>query len=850
MDRCTFKEIALDNKEEAFARLSSGEGGLLEGEATLRLSRYGKNELSGGKVSWREILFRQFRSAFVYLLLAASLIALYLGEHLDSAVIFLFLLINAGLGFFQEYHAENALQLLKRFVLRTTRVRRDGKEITLFVRDIVPGDVLLLDAGDMIPADGYFLRADGVTVDESPMTGESVPVAKEAVALLTAPTDFFGSTNIGFSQTTLLSGDAEVLIFATGDDTEVGTIAGIMREAESPSAFEEGVSHFSKFILKLILATVPIVFLLHAVIQGEEVGFGAFLLFAIALTVSAIPEALPLVTTIALSRGALTLAKKQVVPRRLSAIEDLGSIDVLCTDKTGTITENHLSVRSVWGDERAVLTHALMAPRSQVGAGGTQNGVFDKALLAYAPADVAASLGRLERIDELPFDPVRKKESVFVTFEGKYLLVMRGAPEAVYAASGKKMPEDARIWSEEEGKKGCRVLAIGWKAMPKKGHECLCEEDEQRIRVLGMIAFADPLKSSSREALSDAKRLGVRVKIITGDSKEVAGWVGYEAGVISAHDAVLSGEEFDLLNSEEKALAVERYDVFARTTPLQKYAIIALLEKQHLVGFLGEGFNDAPALKMAHVGLAVSGASDIAQDASDIVLLNPSLEVIVDGIREGRKIFANSIKYIRATLASNFGNFYALAFASLFVPFLPMLPIQVLLLNLLSDFPMIAIAADEVDESELKKPRGYQIGELTAIAIVLGVVSTLFDFAFFGYFMQYEKEVLQTMWFVGSVLTELVLLFSIRTALPFWRAKRPSTTVLALSSLVLVLTIALPFIPTAQRLFGFIAPNTEHLTALFFLVLFYFASSEGMKLLFYRFWHNKERHALRALPAE
>ena len=839
VNQCSFKDIALKDKDEAFVLLSSQQAGLSGRVAEEHLSLFGKNELTGREVVWQEILLRQFRSAFIYLLFAASAIALYLGEYLDAAIIFLFLFINAGLGFFQEYRAEHALKLLKQFVERTTRVRRDGKEIMVLVSDIVPGDVALLDAGDMIPADGYFLRADSVTVDESPMTGESAPVAKEEGKLAQTPLGFYDARNIGFSRTTLLSGDAELLIFATGDHTEVGAIAGKMYEAESPSAFERGVSHFSKFILKLILVTVPIVYLLHAVIQGGEVGMGAFLLFLIALTVSAIPEALPLVTTIALSRGALLLAKKQVVPRRLSAIEDLGSIDVLCTDKTGTITENRLSVRSIWGDEQVVLRHALMAPRSLIGASRTQNGVFDHALLAYASEEMKTSLSEIVRIDELPFDPLRRKESVLIEEEGKRLLVMRGAPEVVFAASGKKIPKEAEAWAREEGNKGCRVLAIGVKSMPKKGYECLCGGDEKRMHILGMIAFADPLKPSSKQAIGDAGRLGVRVKIITGDSREVAGWVGYEAGVISRREAVLSGEEFDLLSEDEKMLAVEKYDVFARTTPLQKYAIIQLLEREHLVGFLGEGFNDAPALKMAHVGLAVSGASDIAQDASDIILLNPSLEVIVDGIREGRKIFANSVKYIRATLASNFGNFYALAFASLFVPFLPMLPIQILLLNLLSDFPMISIATDAVDDAELKRPRGYQIGELTAIAIVLGIVSTLFDFAFFGYFMQYEKEVLQTMWFVGSVLTELVLLFSIRTALPFWRAKQPSATVLFLSIFVAIITLALPFIPVTQRIFGFITPTTEHLTALVLLVFFYFVSSEVMKLLFYRFWSGR-----------
>lgn len=839
MHRCTFKDIAPKNKGEALALLSSQQEGLSASEASRRLSLFGKNELTGREATWQEVFLRQFRSAFIYLLFVASGIALYLGEYLDAAIIFLFLLINAALGFFQEYRAEHALKLLKRFIERTTRVRRDGKEMTVIVRDVVPGDIVLLDAGDMIPADGYFLHTTDVSVDESPMTGESVPVAKHSGALSKTSSSFYEAGNIGFSRTTLLSGDAELLVFATGNQSEVGVIAGKMRETEGSSAFEEGVSHFSRFILKLILVTVPIVYLLHAAIQGDHVGLGEFLLFSIALTVSAIPEAFPLVTTIALSRGALLLAKKHVVPRHLSAIEDLGSIDVLCTDKTGTITENRLSVRSIWGGEQSVLRHALMASCREVAERRTQNSVFNSALLSYASKDIIASLSSVERIDELPFDPLRRRESMLVAENGKRLLVMRGAPEVVFAASGKKIPKEAEEWAKEEWNKGCRVLAIGWKTMPKDGNKYLREEDEEHLHALGMIAFSDPLKFSSKQAIRHADRLGIRVKIVTGDAKEVAGWIGCEAGVTSSSEAVISGPELDVLSQDEKMLAVEKYDVFARMMPIQKLEIIELLKKNHLVGFLGEGFNDAPALKTAHVGLAVSGASDIAQDASDIILLNPSLEVIIDGVREGRKIFANSVKYIRATLASNFGNFYALAFASLFVPFLPMLPIQILLLNLLSDFPMISIAADAVDDSELKRPRGYQVVELTAIALVLGIVSTLFDFAFFGYFIQYEKEVLQTMWFVGSVLTELVLLFSIRTALPFWQAKRPSGAVLTLSLFVFVITLLLPFIPLAQKMFGFVTPTSGNMIALLLLVSFYFISSEAIKLLFYRFWKGK-----------
>jgi Mg2+-importing ATPase len=401
------------------------------------------------------------------------------------------------------------------------------------------------------------------------------------------------------------------------------------------------------------------------------------------------------------------------------------------------------------------------------------------------------------------------------------------------------MADDARAWAVDEGKKGSRVLAIAWKEVGAE-LDVLSEKDETGVQVLGMIAFHDPLKASAVAAVATARELGVQVKIITGDAREVAGWVGFGAGILADPGEVITGEELDKLSQEEKLSAVERYHVFARTMPLQKNGIITLLKEKHLVGFLGEGFNDAPALKAAHVGLAVANASDIAQDAADVVLLNPSLTVIIDGIREGRKIFANSMKYLRITLASNFGNFYALALSSLFIPFLPMLPIQVLLLNLLSDFPMMMIATDNVDDEELEKPRGYQVVELTSVAVVLGIVSTIFDFAFFGYFQQFGEAVLQTMWFLGSILTELVAIYTIRTKLPFWRARRPAWGMTLLTGTTALITISLPFIPLARELFHLIPAQMRFLYPALALVAGYFLTTEVAKLLFYHLWKTKD----------
>ncbi len=837
-----FADIALKNTEEAFLLFKTRTAGLSQSEVTLRQGIYGANALNEKTTSWVTIFLRQFKSAFVYLLLAACAVSLFQGEYVDAGMVFLFLFLNAVLGFYQEFRAEKALSLLKTFVDRKTRVRRDGVESLISVNSIVPGDIVLLDAGDMLPGDGYFIRAEKVTVDESPLTGETEPIAKSVGALGEPPRGYYGATNIGFTRTTLLSGDAEVLIFATGAQTVIGDIAKHMQEAESPSAFEDGISKFSKFILKLVLGTIPLIFVLNYFVHGDEFDAARFVLFSIALTVSVIPEALPLVMTISLSRGALNLAKKHIVPRRLSAIEDLGSIDVLCTDKTGTITENKLAVSGLFGNKEETLRFALMVPLSAPGSTNIQNSVFDTAIIDSASSDMKKALPTLTRIDELPFDPIRRRDSVLIDMGGQHALIMRGSPEVVYKTANAEIDAETKSWIETEGSKGCRVIAVAW-SEKENWITQVTDETERGVRVVGLISFADPLKSSTREAVREATKLGVQVKIITGDAREVGAWVGCEAGIITDKNEVITGDELDRMTPEQKIEAVDRYHVFARTMPLQKTEIIMLLQKRHLVGFLGEGFNDAPALKMAHVGLAVANASDIAQDASDLVLLNPSLMVIIDGVKEGRKIFANSMKYLRATLASNFGNFFALAFSSLFIPYLPMLPIQVLLLNLLSDFPMMTIATDNVDDKELEKPKGYKVTELTSVAIVLGVVSTMFDFAFFGYFQQFGESVLQTMWFAGSIITELIIVFSIRTTLPFWKARRPANSLIFLSIFVMTLTVGMLYIPKVQEVFHFIEPGLNYLIPAGILIGAYFITTEIVKLMFYRLWKDKDTFA-------
>lgn len=829
-----FSSASAQKPEEILVALGTTAHGLDGSRAEELLRAHGKNILEKKTSAWWRIALRQFKSSFVYLLAAATAISLFLGEYVDAALIAGFLFINAILGFIQEFRAEQSLKLLQGFVKRETVALRDGQPTTVLVESVVPGDVIVLRAGDTIPADGYFFSAEGVVVDESPLTGESSPVGKKSGALSHGATTFYDAANIGFARTTLTSGEATLVVFATGGQSAIGSIASTIASTEEESAFEVGIDQFSAFVLKLALSTTALIFIINFVVHRDSFSLSTFLLFSIALMVSVVPEALPLVTTLSLTRGAVALARKHVVPRRLSAVEDLGSIQVLCTDKTGTITENKLSVNKVFGSKDMVLQECLFASAVTPGLTREKN-VFDEALKVVAPEALLRGFHNREVLDTTPFDPDRKRESVLLKGRRGTELYVRGAPEVLLGLSEKISKEDlakVEAWTREEGSHGDRILAVAKRSLPAKT-QSIASRSERTLRFIGMISFHDPLKPSTKRAVEDARRLGVQVKIITGDSREVAGWVGYEAGIIGDPADVITGEEFDRLSPEEKRLEVVSRRVFARTLPLQKYEIIGLLKEKSLVGFLGEGFNDAPALKLAHVAIAVHGASDIAQDSSDIILLNKSLEVIVDGIREGRRVFANTIKYIKATLTSNFGNFYALAFASLVIDYLPMLPIQILLLNFLSDFPMLSIAADRVDEEELRAPKGYNVREVAFLAIVLGLVSTIFDFSFFGLFARYGEENLHTLWFIGSVLTELALLFSIRTSKWFFKAAAPSFAVISLTGVMAILSVVIPFTEWGQHLFSFEKPPIHLLLGALGLVIAYFATTEAVKKWYY-----------------
>jgi len=815
--------------------------GLSEQKIQQRLIKYGHNELEVHDINWWKILKRQFVSPFIYLLIAASALALLLKEVVDSLMILMFVAINAFLGFYQEYRSENTVKLLKKYVVRRARVIRQGQEQVIDSTLLVPGDVVIVETGDFVPADLRLVEEYNLTVDETTLTGESAPVKKVSTALRKAATQIFKASNICLLGTIITSGKGKGVVVATGKKSVIGGIAQITSKTVHAGTFQKDIARFSKFILRLILVTLALVFVANLFIKGFHAHIVELAIFSVALAVSVIPEAFPMVMTFSLSRGALQLAKKNVVVKRLSAIEDLGSIEVLCTDKTGTLTENDLTVKEYYSTRgRPIIFYASLAAPFLKEGGQEPNNAFDLALYHHLAKQDRNILDSYQQIAEIPFDPQRSRNTVIVIKNNSTELITRGALEKILPLCKKMNAKELKKinqWAAHAGRQGQRVIAVASKKLtnPKVN----IQQAENKLTLEGLISFIDPIKKTTSQSIHKAKTLGVKVKILTGDSREVAGAVARQIDLVKSNNEVITGEELELLSHRQQHEAVQKYSVFARVSPEQKYKIIHLLQEKYEVGFLGEGINDAPALKIANVGLAVQHASDIAQETADIVLLNKSLQVIVNGIEEGRKVFANSLKYIKATLASNFGNFFAVAVASLLIDFLPMLPLQILLLNLLSDFPMIAIAADTVDPAELKKPRHYQVKDIALIAITLGIISTVFDFIFFALFYRISPAILQTNWFIGSILTELILLLSIRTRLIFIKAKRPAAILIWLSGFAAIATVLIPFTKFGQEIFQVIRPSGSHLLIILVVVVLYFITTESAKLLYYKFTKNE-----------
>lgn len=824
--------------KEVFELLKTSDFGITNSEAEKRYTKLGPNEIKTKGVNVLEIILGQLKSPFFYLLIFAGIISFVIGQKAESLVLLLFVATNILIGFFQEYKAEKAIYLLKKIVPQKVKVIRSGQEIIIDKKFLTQGDIINLVAGDIVPAEARVIDANGFLVDESILTGEAVPQNKTDKPLEKPIDQVYLARNMVFAGTKVVFGIAKAVVVSVGQNTTLGSIAALSQNKREMGSYEKSIYYFCKLTLRMVVSTIILIFFINLIVKGTD-NFVDFLIFCVALIVSILPEALPAVVTFALSNGSLKLAKEKVIVKRLSAIEDLGNIEILCSDKTGTLTQNKLSLEKVISsDKNKCLLYGYILTGKINKKAELQN-PFDIALMQRLSTEIIEKARNIQIVSQIFFDSNRMKSSFLVqTQKGERILITKGATEYILKScskfSGNFTKQEIKEDVAREGIIGKRVLSVAFK---KIDHDkTVSEKDENNMTFLGYFVFEDKIKSTTKEAINLAKKLGVKIKIITGDSLEVASFVAVQAGLFATKEQIFSGDMLEKMHPEDFANACEDGIVFARINPETKYKIIKILQKKFVVGFMGDGVNDAPALKIANVGIAVSQATDIAKESADIVLLEKDLKVVIDGIKNGRIIFANINKYIKCALSNNFGNFYSIAVISLFTNFLPMLPVQILLGNLLSDFPLIAVATDSVDIEELQKPKLYQLHLIMPLIVSLGLVSTLFDFIFFLVFYKSSPQIIQTLWFVQTIFTEIFLVYIIRTKHYFVKAKRPSMWLVMLTIIDGVLIIALPFTKFGQELFGFVAPPILGLFVVFGILFLYLVSNEIVKLVYFHFW--------------
>jgi Mg2+-importing ATPase len=826
---------------ELLAELRSDGGGLSGDDAAARRAIHGDNLLAVRRR--RAVLLdylARFRNPLVLLLLCASVVSAALGDLPSFVVIAVLVLASVTLDFVQERRAGHAAEGLRASVALRTSVLRNGQAVRLPAAELVPGDVVELAAGDLVPADGRILEARDFFVRQALLTGESFPVEKHARDLSGAEKDIVAAENAAFMGSSVLSGSARLLVCRTGQATYLGGIAESLRVAPPPTAFELGTRAFGHLILQMTFLLVLFVVLVNSAAHRPVL---ETLMFAVALAVGLTPELLPMIVSVTLARGALRMAAKKVIVKRLTAIQNLGSMDVLCTDKTGTLTEAAIRlerhVDPAGRDSDRVLLLAYLNSRFESGL----RSPLDDAILAHEELDVEG----WRKIDEVPFGFERRRVSVLLERHGERLLVVKGAPEDVVRLSVEYedgSPERLRPLDdasraaaigefERLSRDGFRVLAVAWRKVPPE-HIHAVVDDETKLVLCGFAAFLDPPKASTAAILQDLRRCHVAVKVVTGDNEWVTRHVCAQAGV--AVTGLLTGASIDQLDDHALAVQAQRANVFCRVSPPQKSRIIrALRSRGHVVGFLGDGLNDAPSLHDADVGISVDSAVDVAKEAADMILLEHDLGVLREGVIEGRRTFGNVMKYIMMGTSSNFGNMFSMAGASLFLPFLPMLPMQILLNNLLYDASEVPIPLDHVDAEYLRRPHHWDARFIRRFMLTLGPVSSVFDFITFAVLIlvfEANEALFRTGWFIESVATQVLVIFVIRTRGSPWRS-RPHPWLAATAIAVVALAWLLPFTPVAGLL-GFVAPPAGLLLLNAVLVVAYLGCAEAAKRWFYR----------------
>jgi P-type Mg2+ transporter len=826
------------------AVLESGPGGLSSDRAAAQLALVGPNSVEDApRLSALRLLLRQFESPLVLILAFAAALSLALQQWVDAAIILAIVLGSSLLSFFQEYRASTALEELKRRLVLMCRVMREGVEQAVPVSTIVPGDLILLSAGNLIPADGLVIEAQDFLVSEASMTGESFPVEKRP-GIIVADAPIAARTNAVFLGASVRSGTAKVLAVKTGRRTEFGAIAARLRARPPETDFTRGVRQFGYLLIRVVVVIVLFVLTVNLLFDRPVI---ESLLFAVALAVGLSPELLPAIISVTLSAGARAMSKRGVIVRRLDAIENLGSMDILCTDKTGTLTEGAIVLSDVLdpgnrpSDEVRRLAFLNAAFET-----GIEN-PLDAAIVA-AGAGAGLTTRGFSKIDEIPYDFLRRRLTIVVAGDdapSQHLIVTKGAFSNVLDTcssldlGGVDVPLDAQRRAElgdvfkNKGAEGFRALAVATRKLGAKEH--YSRNDEQDMTFRGFLIFYDPPKADAQRTIHDLNRLGIRIKVISGDNRYVTAHLAEAVGLNAK--SMLTGEDLATLKDEALWHLAPRTDLFVEIDPQQKERIVRALQRTgHAVGYLGDGINDAPALHAADVGISVEEAVDVARESADIILLSRDLDVLRSGVEGGRRTFANTLKYISITTSANFGNMVSMALATPLLPFLPLAAKQILLNNFLSDVPSVAISSDNVDPDRVSRPQRWNINDIQRFMIVFGLISSAFDLLTFAVLLlvfHANEATFQTSWFVISLLTELAVVLVLRTHKPAVRSS-PSRLLLWSTLAVSLGTLTIPFLGELSAVFGFVPLSVLQMGAVVVIALGYIVATEAAKAWFFR----------------
>jgi Mg2+-importing ATPase len=822
---------------EMLQQLNTTNKGLTGDEARQRLAQHGSNLLKPPKrTDVVTLLLAQFKSPIILMLLFATGLSFFLHDPVDAFIILTIVLVSGLLGFWQERGAANAVEKLLAIVQIKASVLRDGGPKDIPVEEIIPGDIVILGAGDIVPGDCLILESKDLFVDEAMLTGETFPVEK-TVAVLAAEIPLGQRTNSLFMGTHVVSGSAQALVISTGKETEFGKVSERLKLRPLETEFEHGIRRFGYFLMEVTLVLVVVIFAINVYLVRPVLDS---FLFSLALAVGLTPQLLPAIISINLAHGAKRMAQKKVIVKRLASIENFGSMNVICSDKTGTLTEGVVQLQSALDVEGApsdkVLLYAYLNAFYETGF----TNPIDEAIRTHRKFDLSG----YRKQDEIPYDFFRKRLSILVSHDDTHLMVTKGALSNVLAVCSSVETEGGEIIEiiaardriqqhfEEFSSKGLRTLGVAYKNMGADSR--ISKDHEAGMTFSGFLVLFDPPKPNIIETITNLKNLGVSLKIITGDNRLVAANVSGQMGL--SKTGIITGPELSQLSDAALLKRVADVDVFAEIEPNQKERIILALRKAgNVVGYMGDGINDASALHVADVGISVDSAVDVAKDAADIVLLEKDLGVLVEGVRAGRTTFANTLKYVFMATSANFGNMFSMAGASLFLPFLPLLPKQILLTNLMTDFPEMTIASDRVDNEMVDHPRRWDIKAIREFMFTFGIVSSVFDYLTFGvllFVLHANPKEFRAGWFVESVISAALIVLVIRTRRPFFKSM-PGKYLLLTTLLIVVMTLIVPFTPLGD-IFGFSRLPISFLLIVGLITICYIITAEIAKKIFYK----------------